>query len=411
MEDSYGRTPLLIAQNNSYISSRTREFLQKNNILYLIEFDSVQRLEQLLDEGHYDFYGYGQNFNKLLHHAARKGNLEIFKYLFQKFNITDPMVYLPTAAQHGKLDTVKFLIDNADSEENPVDPHRHRQQFKALQLATSEGQLEVIEYLITILKEVQIENITVWNDGARRMMSPLHMAAATDNFEMTKLLVEEFKADLSSKDDSGLTPLHLAVLQYHNNIVKYLVDKDHTVVNTKNDYGITPLLLALLFHNEKLAEFLIDKASPTLSQLYEYVLLSLKTGQFSQDLGGFIADKIIIKENNNASTVRYITAGNFTYRSIEKLVENIGIRTLRDHVTRSIWNNQLYCQSSGYFNTANADGIHAAAPHFLSKDAPKVTFSPSSANSNSVLQAQTDVESFCQSRRLQSVSGETMPKN
>ena len=79
------------------------------------------------------------------------------------------------------------------------------------------GQLNAIKL---ILKEVQIENIMVWNHEERKRMSPLHIAAATGNFEMAKLLVEEFKADLSFKDDGGNTPLYWAVLRNHTNIVK-----------------------------------------------------------------------------------------------------------------------------------------------------------------------------------------------
>jgi len=93
------------------------------------------------------------------------------------------------------------------------------------------------------------------------MCTLLHVAAASNNERMVKLLIE-LGADVNSKDACDLTPLHYAAMYGKTEIEKLLIEKG-AEVDPKDTFSRTPLYYALGYafikDNLKTASSLTDR--------------------------------------------------------------------------------------------------------------------------------------------------------
>ena len=79
-----------------------------------------------------------------------------------------------------------------------------------------------------VIEEIKKGNI---NTTDRELYTPLHLAVAVDNFELTKLLLEN-GANLKAQDKWGNTPLLRAMTSYRGGdgkIIKYLIEQGSNV--------------------------------------------------------------------------------------------------------------------------------------------------------------------------------------
>ena len=68
------------------------------------------------------------------------------------------------------------------------------------------------------------------------------------HIEICKLLIEEYKVDVNTSDNDGMTPLHLAFKMGNLEICKFLCEYVQNK-NTVDNNGRTPLDLAILEEN------------------------------------------------------------------------------------------------------------------------------------------------------------------
>ena len=132
-------------------------------------------------------------------------------------------------AQYGKLDVVKFFIDNdvhvVDSDSVKDTP---------LHAACRGGHLDVIRFLV-VEKKYSLERKISTGE------TPVHVAAVEGHDEVVQFLLGQ-KCQPLPLDKEGNTPLHVAAHHGHVKVVKALINCGACVDCTmKNKRGRTPL--------------------------------------------------------------------------------------------------------------------------------------------------------------------------
>lgn len=160
------------------------------------------------------------------------------------------------AAAHGRVDTVKLLLDaNAD-----VNARSRMYNSTVFGIAVTNGQADVVKVLVERGVDMNAQCI-----GGQ---TALVYAAANGELEMVKTLLDA-DADVNATDNMGGTPLMWAVGGGHIDTVKALLDAGADV-NTKNSNGYTALSLVptkRLFRVPLFGEFYSNKRNKELTQL------------------------------------------------------------------------------------------------------------------------------------------------
>ena len=126
---------------------------------------------------------------------------------------------LNNAIINGNYDEFKNILSynkNLISEKNGNIP---------LFLAINEGNLEIVQYLIT--QGANIESKT--KDG----LTPLHFASGNNDIKIVEYLITQ-GANIESKANDGFTPLHFASRYGHIKIVEYLITHGANINATNN---------------------------------------------------------------------------------------------------------------------------------------------------------------------------------
>jgi ankyrin repeat protein len=93
-----------------------------------------------------------------------------------------------------------------------------------------------------------------------KLNTALHIAILKNNFEVTKILLEnEINIDTRTSE-GGYAPIHLAACNESSEILE-LILKYIKNIDIEDQIGFTPLLLAAVYCREKNIEILIDKGS------------------------------------------------------------------------------------------------------------------------------------------------------
>jgi len=126
--------------------------------------------------------------------------------------------------------------------------------FKPLHLATGEGQVKIVKFLISAGADVNAKGPYGWRS--------LHMAAGMNSSEMVAMLIAA-AADPNLKMELGNTPLHSAAYLGNIDIADRLIKAGSRVNESDND-GNTPLHDAAARGYAEMVRFLLVKgASPT----------------------------------------------------------------------------------------------------------------------------------------------------
>ena len=207
-----------------------------------------------------------QNFNTRrpthgltpLHVAAQEGKLEVVKYnvenieFFWNKNPYSIRGWTPLhlAARNGHLkvfDYISRLISNSIRELSRAINLTMAEGFTSLHLAASEGHFEIVKYILGI----------AWNKNPANLIgtTPLHMAARKGHLEIYKFIADQ-ETNKNPPIINGRTPLHDAAANGHIEIVKYIMDVIDDK-NLKDEEGSTPMYLAIKHGHYEVFEFII----------------------------------------------------------------------------------------------------------------------------------------------------------
>ncbi|WP_265039233.1 ankyrin repeat domain-containing protein [Wolbachia endosymbiont (group A) of Yponomeuta plumbellus] len=191
--------------------------------------------------------------------ASLGNHLDIIKCSMGEKNILEirdngGRVPLHYAAYNGKLDVVKYFVD-----EGKVDVNlRDNDGQVPLHSASWSGHLDVVEYLISKGADINAKDkdgktpLDVATDQKhndvvgclQQILNEQLLAAVQDgDFNKVKDLVNQ-GANINIKDNDDKTPLHYASQSFHHlDIVKYLISKDADI-DAKDNNDRTPLDVA-----------------------------------------------------------------------------------------------------------------------------------------------------------------------
>ncbi|WP_157153243.1 ankyrin repeat domain-containing protein [Brachyspira murdochii] len=249
--------------------------------VYKKDYDMVK---YLLDKGANPNTANNENKTALMI-AIANNNFDISKLLIQQganINTQDEYGYtaLMRAAMIGSYEMVKFLLENGadvntkDNDGNTVLYYNIRYDHYG-----KEEMLENAKKIFNLLIKYGADVNTKDNYGASLLNAAYSLEGLTPNREMFKVLVENgfdlesrIKAEEHYPADYDYTPLMIAAAINDYDMVKFLVEKGADVnAKTHSEYSsvVTPLLLSLDYEhiesrydeNSSVAEFLINNGA------------------------------------------------------------------------------------------------------------------------------------------------------
>lgn len=183
-----------------------------------------------------------------LHHAARKGNIQLVKLLIENGASINEQnnkgkTSLHLACENGDSDLIRFFITSG-ADIQVRDDH----QNTSLMIACQSGDLEKVKLL------VNNQNVNDKNDEDR---TPLMFASKSGNAELVKILLEK-GADIDAKDTYRCSSLSLAIEYEHFDVVKSLIDAGVKIKRRDLDQILN---LACLFGDDEKVKFCLEKGA------------------------------------------------------------------------------------------------------------------------------------------------------
>lgn len=227
-------------------------------------------------------------FHSVLHWACQAGRLEVVKYVTnrklsntKKLGMGKSILYIAAYNHHWEI--VKYLIDSSEE---------WREDGCVLNLACTDGQLEIIDYLIkekywsimakddkqcTILENACLahnysiieyflketkhkvsEYSYLYENAIKLVECPLTLLLSLNQDEIVCSLVQRKYIDPTVQTKLGRSLLHLACVYDCLLVVKYLLQQKACEVNDCDSSGNTPLHLACLNSHYDVAVYLIS---------------------------------------------------------------------------------------------------------------------------------------------------------
>ena len=182
---------------------------------------------------------------------------------------------LHLSSMYGKLDIVRFCVEEKGLNVDIRDRHGDT----ALYWAAREGQLQVLQHLLSSGADVNMKN--------KFGKTALHEAARKGYLQVLQHLLSS-GADVNEKDIGGNTALHDAADRGHLQVLQYLLSSGADV-NMKNTYGDTALFLAVEVKKLQVAEYLMKNggnhlvtAARSRQVKVVYFLLGVSVDMFSE---------------------------------------------------------------------------------------------------------------------------------
>ncbi|KAJ6179439.1 hypothetical protein N7519_009900 [Penicillium mononematosum] len=174
---------------------------------------------------------------------------------------------LAAAANWGRLDTVKYLVQEANADVNL--PLQSGDYGSALYAAVGNGSLVIVRYFA---EEVPDVNLLV---HVRTHGNVLAAAAFSGKLDIVRYLVEEANIDVNLPlgEDTFVTVLAAAAWGTLD-VVKYLVEEAKAVVNVPNAAG-NALVAAVLSGNLEMVRYFVEEAKADVDLLRDDEFLSM----------------------------------------------------------------------------------------------------------------------------------------
>ncbi|WCR59755.1 MAG: Phosphocholine transferase AnkX [Wolbachia endosymbiont of Ctenocephalides felis wCfeF] len=274
---------------------------------------------------------YGEKLT-LLHLAAKYGKLETVKYLIEEKNVDINKVdrhgctALYWAAKHGHLEVVKYFIEEKNVDINLEDGSSRN----ALHWAARHGHLEVVKYFIEE-KNVDINKIDEYGNHA------LHWAARHGHLEVVKYFIEEKNVDVNKVDRIGQNALHLAAGNGHLEVVKYFIEEKNVDINLEDKYGRTVLHLAAGNGHLEVVKYFIEEKNVDVNKVDKYgnhaLHLAALNGHF--DMVRYLVENgaDVNKADYNDSTALHLAAEYGCFDIVKYLIEkkNVDVNKVDRH--------------------------------------------------------------------------------
>ena len=192
------------------------------------------------------------SLSKKLFEIIKNGNLSEVKLILQNYNdlsiINEEGEFpLYIAAKKGDLEIVKYLVKLGANFNQRITSFKHWPGGTAITIAAMKRHWEIVRFLVEVGGDVNSRDIewmsslhwaTYWNEDVSIVSfliehgalvvgrnyeweTPLHYSAMYGNIQVAKLLIEH-GAEINSKDMKERTPLDIAKEEGNIDFIKYL---------------------------------------------------------------------------------------------------------------------------------------------------------------------------------------------
>ncbi|KAL9131206.1 MAG: hypothetical protein Q9217_000808 [Psora testacea] len=188
---------------------------------------------------------------RILHHASKNGNMEIFESLLERNPDPDPSDHggvtpLMAAARNGHRDIVEALIlRGADKS-----ARKKSSGAQAIHQAATHGYLDVVKLLVDKGDHVDVVN----EDN----VTPLMLAAQKGHTHVVQYLLEQHASINNARNGSGIRAIHQAAQGGHYHIVEMLLNNG-AEYDVPAAGGETALLLAAEHGSNDIVSLLLQK--------------------------------------------------------------------------------------------------------------------------------------------------------
>lgn len=161
------------------------------------------------------------------------------------------------AAAAGQFKIVQLLVDQYKDMIN----RKANDGRTALMLAASNGNLEVVEFLVEKIKIIfgEKESKIILNEKDDSGCTALLWAAEKGRYDVVKWLVDKSTVSLVEKDNTGYTALMWAVSMGHIEIVKYLSTQSVALFQQKDNDNVTLLMRAAQGGHFEIVKYLVEE--------------------------------------------------------------------------------------------------------------------------------------------------------
>ena len=261
------------------------------DVLKAIKQDDINFLSSMKDNSE-ESDQYRQTFPPfLLHYAAQHGRVEWVKYLIeQNFNVNsltegkETPLHSCVRAQHNGVQCAKIILEEK-SDINAQNVWGHSPIMEAV----VQFKFEMVDYLLSEGADVQLPD--------DNKTTPLHVCASYGNIGYLKKLLDR-GADQNAQDGRGRTPLYFAINGNHKRVIEFFIQNGCNVNLYDSNFG-SPLQKAITMSNIDLVQQLLKVGANTsmynISRMSNVKLslseLALHTVQVSVELVGPTEDE------------------------------------------------------------------------------------------------------------------------
>lgn len=161
------------------------------------------------------------------------------------------------ACRDGKITRLKTFLDRRSKDEVFSLVHAKTNGATPLIMASRNGHIDVVRYLIEFCKADKAQQGSVRFDGETiEGAPPLWCAAAAGHLDIVRYLVDT-GADVNQTTYTNSTPLRAACFDGHFEIVKFLI-LHNADIEIANRHGHTCLMIACYKGHKAIAEYLLD---------------------------------------------------------------------------------------------------------------------------------------------------------
>jgi len=178
-------------------------------------------------------------------------NLEIINYILNQKFLWDNKNLAPYIANNAlnnnvmnnRLEIVKYLVKELPPTIVIIDIHNNNDE--PLRLASSNGHLEIIQYIMEITRE---ENYII---NSNNVLHALYSAISVGHLKIVKYLIEQFSLVLNNDNNV----IYVALSNYYVEIIKYLIEAGANI-HVNDDFIFKN---AIKTNNLDMVKFLVNK--------------------------------------------------------------------------------------------------------------------------------------------------------
>lgn len=152
---------------------------------------------------------------------------------------------------HSKNNSIKVIEDAQCFSESEDDNDYLTNQEKLWNAIETKQNLVIIKDLLK-REDIKVDAKNVFDDG----WTALHYAVHEGYFEVVKLLIEQYFAQVDARTTFNKTPFHFACRRGNVDIIKYLIEKGASTSVVDRD-GCTPLHYLCESENFEMIKFIL----------------------------------------------------------------------------------------------------------------------------------------------------------